>query len=54
MDNIDELCVGVFSWIGGIEAIDVGQEKQKVRVNHGGCDGAEGIIVAKFNFLKRY
>jgi hypothetical protein len=51
MDHFDELCVWVFAGVGGIETIDISEEKEKVRVNHGRRDGAQGIVVAKFDFL---
>ena len=36
-----------------VKAIDVSHEKKVVSLNHGCCDGGEGIIVPKFDFLEQ-
>ena len=36
-----------------VEAVDVSHEEEVVCLHHSGGYGREGIIIAKFDFLKR-
>lgn len=36
-----------------VETVDVGHEKQVIRLNHCRCYGREGVVVSEFDFLTR-
>lgn len=50
-DNFDEFCGRVFTWIGGVETVNVCEEEEVVGVDHGGGYGGEGVVISEFNFL---
>lgn len=49
-DDFDGLCVGVLPRVGVVETVDVRHEEEVVCLHHAGCDGAQGVVVAKFDF----
>jgi hypothetical protein len=34
-----------------IQTVDIRHKEQVIRLDHGGSDGRQGVIVAKFDFL---
>lgn len=51
MNDWDWFGIWICSWVQSVEAINVGHEKEIIRLNHGSCDGGKGIVVAEFDFL---
>ena len=43
---MDESGVGVFFRVGGVQAVDVGEQHQQVGLGTAGHDGAQGVVVA--------
>lgn len=52
IDDFDWLCIWVSTGIVGVEAVNVSHEEEVIRIDHPRCDGGEGVVVAKFNFLR--
>lgn len=48
-DHLDGMGVGMGTRVFVVQTVDVGHEEKKVRVDHGGCDGREGVVVAKLD-----
>lgn len=41
----------IFSWVCGVQSVNIGEEEEVISVNHRRSDCREGVIVAKFYFL---
>ena len=44
------MSVGVRPRVLVVQTVDIGHEEEEVRVDHGGGDGREGVVVAKLDF----
>ena len=49
VDDFDRFCVGIRARVLGVETVDVGHQEEVVSVDHGGCDGGEGVVVAELD-----
>lgn len=49
LHHLDGLGVRVCAWVLVVQAVDVGHEKQEVRVDHACCDGRQGVVVSKLD-----
>lgn len=49
LHHLDRLRIWMCSRVLVIQTIHIRHEEQQVRMDHGGCDGRQGIIVTEFD-----